>query len=228
MLLALLSIINLLLNVLWWMIIIQVVLSWLVAFNVLNTQSQGLRAFLAALDRISEPIYRPIRKVLPDFGGIDFSPFVLLILIQVLQMLLAGVAADIAFPAITIARDGSISAIDSLAKLTKASTHALRKDYFAGLIIIDASGLAHHVRKAVPVLDGSPLQKLMRRLLNRCVEVGILIARTERISLVDLKLRVIGSIRAHKEFWEAGGSTSDLERTVDQAESHHAIVAIFK
>jgi YggT family protein len=98
MLLALLSIINLLLNVLWWMIIIQVVLSWLVAFNVLNTQSQGLRAFLAALDRISEPIYRPIRKVLPDFGGIDFSPFVLLILIQVLQMLLAGVAADIAFP----------------------------------------------------------------------------------------------------------------------------------
>src|SRR3712207_459958 len=94
---ALFGILNLLLNVLWWLIIIQVVLSWLVAFNVLNTSSAVLRAFVEALERITAPLYRPIRRVLPDFGGIDFSPLVLLILIQIVQMLLGGLAADIAY-----------------------------------------------------------------------------------------------------------------------------------
>ena len=77
MLIALFQVVDLLLRVLGWIIIGQVILSWLVAFNVLNTSSQGLRAFLAALDKITEPLYRPIRKVMPDFGGIDFSPLVL-------------------------------------------------------------------------------------------------------------------------------------------------------
>lgn len=98
MLLALFNIADLLLRVLGWIIIIQVILSWLVAFNVLNTGSQGLRAFVGALERITEPLYRPIRKLLPDFGGIDFSPLVVLLLIQVLRMLLGGVAAEIAYP----------------------------------------------------------------------------------------------------------------------------------
>ena len=95
MLLALIQILNLLLDVLWWIIIIQVVLSWLFAFNVLNSSSAGLRAFVRALDRITDPIYRPIRKVLPDFGGIDLSPMVAIILIIVLQILLGGVARDL-------------------------------------------------------------------------------------------------------------------------------------
>ena len=97
MLLAFFQILDLLLRVLGWVIIGQVILSWLVAFNVLNTSSGGVRAFLAALDRITAPLYRPIRRVMPDFGGIDFSPIVLLLLIQILRMLLAGVAADIAY-----------------------------------------------------------------------------------------------------------------------------------
>ena len=88
---ALIEIADLLLNILTWVIIIQVILSWLVAFNVLNTGSQGLRAFVGALDRITDPLYRPIRKVMPDFGGIDFSPLVILILIQVIEKLLDGV-----------------------------------------------------------------------------------------------------------------------------------------
>ena len=94
---ALFQVIYLLLNVLWWIIIIQVILSWLFAFNVLNTNSGGLRAFVEALDRITAPLYRPIRRVLPDFGGIDFSPLVLLILIQIVQMLLGGLQADLAY-----------------------------------------------------------------------------------------------------------------------------------
>jgi YggT family protein len=94
---ALIGIANLLLSVVTWIIIIQVILSWLFAFNVLNTSSNGVRAFALALERITEPLYRPIRRLLPDFGGIDFSPLVILILIQVLRKLLAGVAMSYAY-----------------------------------------------------------------------------------------------------------------------------------
>jgi YggT family protein len=98
MLFALFEIVDFLLRILGWLIIGQVILSWLVAFNVLNTSSQGLRAFVNALERITEPLYRPIRRLLPDFGGIDFSPLVVLLLIQVLRILLSGVAAEVATP----------------------------------------------------------------------------------------------------------------------------------
>jgi YggT family protein len=91
---ALFSVAHLLLDVLWWVIIIQVILSWLFVFNVLNTSSPGVRGFASALERILAPIYRPIRAVLPDFGGIDFSPLVLLILIQVADILLNGAEAS--------------------------------------------------------------------------------------------------------------------------------------
>ena len=97
MFLALISIADLLLSVLMWIIIIQVVLSWLFVFNVLNTSSGGVRAFALALEKITAPIYRPIRKVMPDFGGIDFSPIVIIIVIQVLKKLLAGVAMDYSY-----------------------------------------------------------------------------------------------------------------------------------
>jgi YggT family protein len=97
MLLAIFNIADLLLRVLGWVIIAQVILSLLVAFNVLNTSSQGLRSFLEGLDRFTAPLYRPIRKIMPDFGGLDFSPMVVLILIQILRMLLSGLATDIAY-----------------------------------------------------------------------------------------------------------------------------------
>ena len=94
MLLAIVDILKLLLTVATWIIIIQVILSWLLAFNVLNLSSGGVRAFVLALERITAPVYGPIRRMLPDFGGIDFSPLVVLILIQVLQKLLDGVVAQ--------------------------------------------------------------------------------------------------------------------------------------
>ena len=97
MLIALVDIADLLLSVLTWIIIIQVILSWLFAFNVLNAGSGGVRAFVIALDRITAPLYRPIRRMLPDFGGIDFSPLVILILIQVIKKLLAGVVTQYYF-----------------------------------------------------------------------------------------------------------------------------------
>ena len=97
MLAALVEIADLLLNVLFWIIIIQVILSWLLAFNVLNTGSQGVRTVAVALDRITAPLYRPIRRILPDFGGLDFSPLVILLLIEVIEKLLAGVVAQYYF-----------------------------------------------------------------------------------------------------------------------------------
>ena len=94
MLLALVQIADLLLDILWWIIIGQVILSWLIAFNVINIHSGGVRAFIVALDRLTAPLYRPIRSLLPDFGGIDFSPLVVLILIQVIKKLLGGVVVQ--------------------------------------------------------------------------------------------------------------------------------------
>ena len=88
---SLIEIADLLLSVLTWIIIAQVVLSWLFVFNVLNTSSSGVRTVAIAIDRLTAPLYRPIRRLLPDFGGIDFSPLVVLILIQVLEKLLNGV-----------------------------------------------------------------------------------------------------------------------------------------
>ncbi|HEY0163799.1 MAG TPA: YggT family protein [Sphingomicrobium sp.] len=94
MLIAIVDIIKLLLSVVMWIIIGQVILSWLLAFNVLNQSSNGVRGFVTALDRLTGPLYRPIRRMLPDFGGIDFSPLVILLLIQVIKKLLDGVVAQ--------------------------------------------------------------------------------------------------------------------------------------
>ena len=96
MLLALFGIVDLLLRVLSWIVIAQVILSWLVAFNVINTSSEGVRRFLVGLERFLDPVYRPIRKVMPDFGGLDLSPVVLLIAISILRMLVSGLARDVA------------------------------------------------------------------------------------------------------------------------------------
>jgi YggT family protein len=96
MLLSLFSIIDFLLQVASWVIIAQAIISWLVAFNVINTHNDFVRQLLYALDRMTAPLYRPIRKILPDFGGLDFSPIVVLLLIYVLRILLSGVAMDVA------------------------------------------------------------------------------------------------------------------------------------
>ncbi|HKC02678.1 MAG TPA: YggT family protein [Sphingomicrobium sp.] len=87
---ALFQISHYLLNILFFVIIVQFVLSWLVVFNVINVHSPGVRAFVNAVNRVVEPLYRPIRRLLPDFGGIDFSPVVVIILIQIAHMLLSG------------------------------------------------------------------------------------------------------------------------------------------
>lgn len=82
---VLLDIIQVLLNVLWWIIIAQFILSILISFNVINTHNDFIRSLYRGLMAVTEPIYRPIRRILPDFGGIDFSPMVVLVLMSILQ-----------------------------------------------------------------------------------------------------------------------------------------------
>jgi YggT family protein len=95
-LLTLIAIAQILLNVLWWILIVQVVLSWLIAFNVINMQSDFVRSIWQGLQTLTEPIYRPIRRMLPDFGNLDLSPMVVLILVLILDTILTRLAANIA------------------------------------------------------------------------------------------------------------------------------------
>ena len=87
---AIFSIIDMVLQILVWVLIIQIILSWLVAFKVIDTSNNFVRTMLDGLERLTEPLYRPIRKIMPDFGGIDFSPIVLILGIQILRKLAQG------------------------------------------------------------------------------------------------------------------------------------------
>ena len=89
MLLSLFTILDFLLQVLMWIIIIQAILSWLVAFNVINSYNHFVASLLNALDRMTRPLYRPIRRIMPDFGGLDLSPMVVILLLILLRRLLA-------------------------------------------------------------------------------------------------------------------------------------------
>ena len=73
-----------------WLIIIGAILSWLIAFNILNTSNQAVYTIIDFLYRITEPALRPIRKFLPNFGGIDISPVVLILGLIFVQMLLSN------------------------------------------------------------------------------------------------------------------------------------------
>jgi YggT family protein len=79
------EILYILLNVVWWIIIVQAILSWLIAFNVINTHNDFVRSIWQALDKMTEPLYRPIRKIMPDFGALDLSPMVVLLILYVLM-----------------------------------------------------------------------------------------------------------------------------------------------
>ena len=89
---AIIDIVQMLLWIASWIIIIQAILSWLFAFNVINHGNQFVQRLWLALDKMTAPIYRPVRKILPDFGGLDFSPLVVLLVIWCIARLLTGAA----------------------------------------------------------------------------------------------------------------------------------------
>lgn len=91
--LALIQTLVLALDIYWWLIIGSAVFSWLYAFNVVNPRNQFVGMVGNALFRVTEPALRPIRSILPDLGGIDISPIILLLIIFFIrQFILTTVA----------------------------------------------------------------------------------------------------------------------------------------
>lgn len=74
--------------IVFWLVIAMVIMSWLLAFNVLNISNPVVRQIQYALHRLTEPLLGPIRRRLPDLGGIDISPIVLLLGLMFAQHLL--------------------------------------------------------------------------------------------------------------------------------------------
>lgn len=84
----LIDILFILLNVVWWIVIIQAVMSWLIAFNVINTYNEGVRMIWDTLERMTEPLYRPIRRFIKPVNGLDLSPLAFLVLLMIVQRVL--------------------------------------------------------------------------------------------------------------------------------------------
>ena len=75
-------------NIYIWLIIINVILSWLVAFNILNTQNRFVFAVLNATHQLTDPVLNKIRRFIPNLGSIDISPVVLILLLIFIRNLL--------------------------------------------------------------------------------------------------------------------------------------------
>ena len=82
---ALLDVILLALQIYVWLLIAAAILSWLIAFNVVNTRNQAVAVIGEFLYRVTEPALRPIRGALPNLGGIDISPVILILIIYFIQ-----------------------------------------------------------------------------------------------------------------------------------------------
>ena len=82
---AILEVILIVLDLYVWLLIASAILSWLIAFNVVNTRNQFVSAIAEFLFRITEPVLAPIRRMLPSLGGLDISPIILILIIMFLQ-----------------------------------------------------------------------------------------------------------------------------------------------
>lgn len=77
------------LDIYLWVILISVILSWLLAFGVINARSPQAQKILDLLDRATDPVYRPLRRVIPPLGGIDITPMIVIIGIMIAKNIVA-------------------------------------------------------------------------------------------------------------------------------------------
>ena len=85
---AILEVFLIVLDLYVWLLIASAVLSWLIAFNVVNTRNQLVAAVAEFLYRITEPLLAPIRSFMPNLGGLDISPIILILIIILIQKLI--------------------------------------------------------------------------------------------------------------------------------------------
>tara|TARA_Y100000590_G_C15645648_1_gene986754 strand:- start:1277 stop:1555 length:279 start_codon:yes stop_codon:yes gene_type:complete len=71
-----------------WALILSAVLSWLIAFNIVNTSNQFVYTIINFLYKVTDPLLKPIRNILPNFGGVDISPVILILLLVFLRGLI--------------------------------------------------------------------------------------------------------------------------------------------
>ena len=86
---ALLQTLYFILDIVWFIIIASAIFSWLFAFNVINSSNQFVGQIGSMLYQLTEPLYRPIRRFIPNINGLDLSPIVVLVIIFFLQRLIA-------------------------------------------------------------------------------------------------------------------------------------------
>ena len=89
--LALVYLVNALFGLYFWIVVASVVLSWLVGFNVINPYNPAVRGIQTFCYRATEPALKPIRRFLPDLGGLDISPVILLIGLEFLRIIIVSV-----------------------------------------------------------------------------------------------------------------------------------------
>lgn len=73
------------LDIYFWIIVVSVVSSWLIAFNVINTRNPQAANLMRLLNKATEPVFAPIRKFIPPIGGIDITPIIVIFGIQILK-----------------------------------------------------------------------------------------------------------------------------------------------
>ncbi|WP_294534823.1 YggT family protein [uncultured Rhodoblastus sp.] len=90
-LLPLFRVINMAIDLYWWVIIVMALMSWLLAFDVINMRNDLVRSVWNGVNALTEPALRPIRRFIPPIGGMDISPIILLLLLSFIQMELVEV-----------------------------------------------------------------------------------------------------------------------------------------
>ncbi len=87
---SLFQILSAVLDLVWFVVVAQIIMSWLINFQVLNIRQPLVAQIWYLLQRILEPMYRPIRKILPPMGGLDLAPMVLIFGLFALRVILAN------------------------------------------------------------------------------------------------------------------------------------------
>jgi len=90
---ALIYILNSLIDLIVFIVVVNAIVSWLVAFDVLNIRNPQIGRIVRMLDGITRPILRPIQRMMPNLGGIDISPIILFILLQAVKIVIQRVIA---------------------------------------------------------------------------------------------------------------------------------------
>ena len=94
---SLIQIVLLILDVVWFILIVHVIMSWLISFQVLNLRQPLVAQIWDGLSRLLEPLYAPIRRILPPMGGLDLAPLVVLIGIYALRIVIMNNAAALIY-----------------------------------------------------------------------------------------------------------------------------------